>query len=317
MNGPACDLTSAVGIDRVAPVEFLRTAYEPSDWIAVLLKRYETAEVLQRVGPMALFRRPNVQAWLRRMNAQRFNVYSSVNAITPGLRTRTRDAIGAIRHVLSTWTRTARPCSTESRAGRTFRTRRTLHSSPGRVHVLWRATGFTREAVESLQRQLADELYTWRQHRTQTTRIPGFLNHKYTPAAIVGVTHTRCVSGVCARRLSRVRPVITSRPAPQPLSVMAGADVIRRARRYLSALPPAVAGQHGDLTTFRVCWRLVRGVRLTDDEGLSVLHEWNRRGEPPWLELELAMKVRYARRYGREPLGGLLGSNGRSEPSQP
>ena len=35
-----------------------------------------------------------------------------------------------------------------------------LHSSPKRVHVFWRVTGFTIEQVEALQQQLASELDT-------------------------------------------------------------------------------------------------------------------------------------------------------------
>lgn len=86
-----------------------------------------------------------------------------------------------------------------------------------------------------------------------------------------------------------------------------------RAQHYLWALPPAVAGQHGDLATFRACCRLVRGFLLTDDEALSILQDWNAHCQPPWTERELAAKVRHARRYGREPLGGLLATQVRSE----
>ena len=39
-----------------------------------------------------------------------------------------------------------------------------------------------------------------------------------------------------------------------------------RARRFLARTPAAIAGQHGDLHTFRVCCRLVRGFALSDDE---------------------------------------------------
>jgi hypothetical protein len=83
-------------------------------------------------------------------------------------------------------------------------------------------------------------------------------------------------------------------------------DVHERARRYLAAIPPAVAGQHGDTTTFRVCCRLVRGFALEDDEALRVLNEWNDACAPPWTEEELRAKLRSARLYGREPVGGLL-----------
>ena len=52
---------------------------------------------------------------------------------------------------------------------------------------------------------------------------------------------------------------------------------LERARRYLAALPPAIAGGHGDLHTFRVCCRLVRGFALDDSEALELLQEWNAR----------------------------------------
>ncbi len=64
-------------------------------------------------------------------------------------------------------------------------------------------------------------------------------------------------------------------------------DVTERARRYLRRVEPAIAGQHGDLHTFWVCCRIVRGFELSDDEALAVLNEWNWRCEPPCTEREL------------------------------
>jgi hypothetical protein len=75
---------------------------------------------------------------------------------------------------------------------------------------------------------------------------------------------------------------------------------------YLALLPPAIAGQHGDVHTFRVCCRLVRGFVLSDDEALTLLTDWNARCQPPWAERDLIDKLARARRYGREPIGGLL-----------
>ena len=51
------------------------------------------------------------------------------------------------------------------------------------------------------------------------------------------------------------------------------------------------------------------GLRLSDDEAFSVLQTWNARCEPPWSEGQLLEKVQNARRYGREPYGGLLGES--------
>jgi len=40
-------------IDRDAPVRFLRTVFEPDDWVAIFLKSYEESGVAQRVGPVS------------------------------------------------------------------------------------------------------------------------------------------------------------------------------------------------------------------------------------------------------------------------
>ena len=82
-------------------------------------------------------------------------------------------------------------------------------------------------------------------------------------------------------------------------------DIIERARRYLAHVEPAVAGQHGDVHTFRICCRIVRGFALSDDDALTVLGEWNARCNPPWSERELSDKILRARQYGREPVGAL------------
>ena len=88
-----------MAIDLDAPIRFLRTAYRPDDWIAVLLKSHETGGTAQRVGPLSLIASRTFQAWLRAQSARRFSVFVSVNAIRPQRKARTRDAIGEIRHV--------------------------------------------------------------------------------------------------------------------------------------------------------------------------------------------------------------------------
>ena len=84
--------------------------------------------------------------------------------------------------------------------------------------------------------------------------------------------------------------------------------VVERARRYLARIDPAIAGQHGDAQTFRVCCRIVRGFALSDEEALDVLSEWNFRCKPPWSERELRDKIARARRYGKEEVGSLSGT---------
>lgn len=79
-------------VDREAPLRFLKTAFLPDDWIALLLKRHDTGEAIQRVGPLDMALSPRFQSWLRFKNAHGFCVFVSVNALTPGRRSRTRDS---------------------------------------------------------------------------------------------------------------------------------------------------------------------------------------------------------------------------------
>ena len=298
-------------IDRKAPLEFLRTAYEPDDWVAVFLKSYETGWAAQRVGPLSLVGDPRFQAWLRSQQAMRHaNVYLSVNPVSPGQRTRARAAIRAIRHVFLEADRDApgvlaavdlRPDLPPVSY--------VLHSSPNRAHLFWRVSGFTAERAEALQKQLAHELGTDPAATpcTQTTRWVGYANHKYRPPYLVTIEY-RCTECVCTRDNF---PTPTTRTPVVPAIPLTyrnrrTADVLYRARRHLAALPPAIAGRHGDLHTFQVCCRLVRGFALADADAFHVLAEWNARCQPPWSERELRDKVRRARRYGREPIGGLL-----------
>ncbi|MGV3517680.1 DNA-primase RepB domain-containing protein [Luteitalea sp.] len=186
-----------------------------------------------------------------------------------------------------------------------------VHTSPNRLHVLWRVTGFSKEGVEALQRHLAVDLGTDKAavSCSQLTRLPGFLNHKYRPGAVVSAEYmsVRRAFSVedfscdqhpsdCATRTARVKPART-----------AVTDACERARRYIAAIPPAVAGNQGDTVTFRVCCRLVRGFALSDDDALSALEEWNRQCVPPWSLADLRSKLAAARLYGREPVGSLLG----------
>lgn len=295
-------------VDVRAPLRFLRVGYKPDDWIAVFLKSYETGQTAQRVGPLSLVTSPQFQAWLRSRNAARWNIYASVNVLTPAKRSRARDAVRAVRHVFLEADEDAlRVLATIAARSDLPPPSYVLHSSPNRAHMFWRVTDFTVDAGEALQKQLARELHT--DHAatpcTQTTRLPGYFNHKYQPAHLVTIEY-RCLDRTYTpadfpTAVTPVRP--TSDSANQPVRTT---NALERARRYLSALPPAIAGQHGDLHTFRVCCRLVRGFALPDAEALKLLDGWNARCHPPWSERELTEKVRRARRYGREPIAGLL-----------
>ncbi len=126
------------------------------------------------------------------MNAYRFNVYVSVNAMTPGRRERTWQAVSAVRHVFLDVNEDAEDV-VERLATRTDLPEPScvVHSSPGRLHLLWRVRAFSSEGVERLQKQLARELGADLAATacSQTMRVPGFLNRKHSPAPVVTVEY--------------------------------------------------------------------------------------------------------------------------------
>lgn len=299
-----------MAIDLEAPLRFLHTTFRPDDWIAVLLKSHDTGGSAQRVAPMSLVASPRFQAWLRAENARRFSVFVSVNAIRPQRKARTRDAIGDIRHVFLDADRDGPAVLAAIQARQDLPPPSfVLHTSPNRLHVLWRAAGFMREEVEALQKRLAVELGTDKVATScaQVTRMPGFFNHKYRPGAMVVVDYAPGRRAFNPRDFpANRRSIASDRTSGSESRACRHADARERARRYLAVIPPAVAGQGGDAATFRVCCRLVRGFALEENAALSVLTEWNAACVPPWSEPELRSKLKSAWRYGREPVGGLL-----------
>jgi hypothetical protein len=243
------------------------------------------------------------------MNARKYNVFVSVNTIVPGRRNRTRDAICAVRHVFldadddgpaviaRIETRPELPSPSYI-----------LHSSPNHVHIFWRVAGFDHDSVERLQKQLARELQTDPAATpvTQNTRLPGFFNHKRAKPHLVTVEYRNVDVRYRPEDFPPIEEASAWHQSVRPNGSQLDLPAIDRAKRYLASVPPAVAGQHGDVHTFRICCRLARGFALNDDQALHALTEWNARCQPPWSLEELLDKLRRAARYGREPVGGLL-----------
>jgi RepB DNA-primase from phage plasmid len=287
-------------------LDFLGKAFRLDDWIAVMVKSTATDRVSQRVAPVSVLTSTSVQAWLDREDRTGSSVYVSVNALSARRVSRRRSNVTAIRHVfLDVDHDSAAVLSAIASRSDLPMPSYVVHTSPGRTHVMWRVTGFGAELNERTQKHLARELGgdTAATSCAHMTRLPGFLNHKYSPPYRV-----RFEVGDPDRVYEP--PDFPTAPPSAPLAngVRRGSDhdALDRARRYVAAVPPAIAGQHGDAHTFRVCCRLVRGFALADSEALSIMRAWNARCEPPWSERELLDKLKHARRYGLEPIGALL-----------
>lgn len=82
---------------------------------------------------------------------------------------------------------------------------------------------------------------------------------------------------------------------------------ISNAAVWLKNAEPAIAGQGGDDTTYRVCAKLVRDFALSEETTYQLLlSHWNHRCMPPWSNNELWAKVRNANEYGTGDRGSAL-----------
>lgn len=81
-------------------------------------------------------------------------------------------------------------------------------------------------------------------------------------------------------------------------------DAQRRAELYAQSYPPAISGQDGHGTTYRLACVLVNGFGLGVDGARPILNSWNASCQPPWSARELEHKLTQAERTGaRENLG--------------
>ena len=95
-------------------------------------------------------------------------------------------------------------------------------------------------------------------------------------------------------------------PAPPPQFDRASADVLTRAERWLEKADPAIQGQGGSATCFRVTTRLVRGFVLDGETALALLERiYNPKCDPPWSRKELRHKIRQAIAKGDYEWGAL------------
>lgn len=288
-------------IDLDAPLTFFRVAFLPEDWAAILLKSCRTGRSAQRVGPVRGLAHPRFQAWLRAKNAEGCSVYVSVNAVRRGARSRRREAIGTVRHVIVDADRDAAGVLARVHARSDLPPPSyVLHSSPGRAHVLWRVAGLTIDEVEALQKRLARDLGTdlAATSAAQLTRLPGFLNPKYSPPHPVRMEYRdvdRTYTPADFSGLNIALAKSSPHAARREDHGVAG-DAVERARQYLRRVPPAVAGQRGDRHTFLLCCRLVLGLGLGETAALDALREWNAGCVPPWTAEELRGKLRRAGR---------------------
>src|SRR5262249_8129799 len=130
-------------------VLFLGTCFDATDWVALLLKNYQTGRVLQRIASRSSAASVRTQNWLQVMNGLGFNVYVGLNSLKARSRSRSRNSIATVRHIFLEADRNGGGVlDVIERRPDLPSPSYILHSSPDRIHFFWRVLGFEAGYVE-------------------------------------------------------------------------------------------------------------------------------------------------------------------------
>jgi hypothetical protein len=162
--------------------DYVRDNFQPTDRLAIVLLNKRTDSVIQRLAGVEQIAGEDFQSWLRHQNAQRYDIYASMNALSPGATGRTKADVAAIRHLYLDFDENGTEAvDTLLKRADLPKPNYVVNSSPDKWQVVWKVDGFGKDQAEALQRQLvrefgADPAAT---DCARVLRLPGFYNHKY------------------------------------------------------------------------------------------------------------------------------------------
>jgi len=172
--------------------KYIRENFEPQDRLAVVLLNKRTSQVVQRLSSAGNVAGEPFQAWLRHLNAQRFEVYVSMNSLHSDAHGRTKEDIQAIRHIYLDFDKdgTKAVLALANRSD-VPPPNYVINSSPDKWQAIWKVTGFEKEQAEILQRGLARDTGAdiAATDASRVMRIPGFYNHKYADPHYIRYEH--------------------------------------------------------------------------------------------------------------------------------
>src|SRR6202046_4604354 len=136
--------------------DFLARCFAPGSTIALLLRTETTAKTQQRVVTLEQALAPRYLGWLAHENQIGANVYVAANPLRAGSRQRTKECIGAVRHLYLDLDTDGEARLASLRASHAVPTpTAVLSTSLGKYQILWRVDGFTFEQQESMLKLLA------------------------------------------------------------------------------------------------------------------------------------------------------------------
>ena len=173
--------------------EYLATAFERSDRLAILVRNRRRGETIQRITNAGRIAEPSFQEWLHFKNDREgADVYVGMNPLKPDARTRTKEDILSVCHLYVDLDHEGPKSLASIEQSKTVpRPNYILTTSPGKFQVIWRVEEIPQDQAEALLRAMArrfggDPAAT---DSTRVLRIPGFRNTKYQEPFAVRAEH--------------------------------------------------------------------------------------------------------------------------------
>ena len=178
---------AGIRVARGAAARYIRSMFEEKDHVAVLgIPRRGQTRIVQEVMNAEKLAQPETQERLRKLNDQGYDVYCTVNTVSPRAQTRTKADVTRVKRLQLDLDDNGREGLARLRrdvdAGRTPPPAVVMQSSRGRFQVLWNTepARWTAEKAEETMRRLAARYGGDRAVAdvARVMRVPGFRNCK-------------------------------------------------------------------------------------------------------------------------------------------
>ncbi len=167
----------------ISATDYIRTNFQSSDRLAILVRNRNRGETVQRITTSARIVEPAFQEWMHFKNEKEScDIYVGMNTLKPEARTRTKEDIQTIRHLYVDIDDDGPAALAKIQQSNLVPLPNyTVNTSPEKFQVVWRVENISPEQAEVLQRAMArkfggDPAAT---DSTRVLRLPSFLNRKY------------------------------------------------------------------------------------------------------------------------------------------
>jgi hypothetical protein len=165
------------------PAEYIRSNFQATDRIAVLVRNRTRGETIQRIAMVDKVAAASFQDWMRYKNEKDLcEVYMGMNALKPQAHTRTKEDILVIRHLYVDLDQDgSTSLAAIEKSNLVPSPSYVLNTSPDKYQAIWKVEDIPQAQAEALLHALAcefdgDHAAT---DSARVLRVPGFLNKKY------------------------------------------------------------------------------------------------------------------------------------------